>query len=87
MTPPQPLLSFRAGSPKGLESNADRQVLPGASAWMARRYLLAAGDFDDAGTATASVRQLVVDACFDEPELGELFLAPDHDGLLAFFRL
>jgi hypothetical protein len=60
---------------------------PGSTAWMERRYLLAAGGSNEVLTATASVRQLVVEACFDEPELAELFLAPDHDGLLAFFRL
>lgn len=59
---------------------------PGATARMERSYLQAAGAFEEAGTATASVRQLVVDACFNEPQLAELFLAPEHDALLAFFR-
>jgi hypothetical protein len=60
---------------------------PGTTARMERRYLQAAGALDEAGTATVSVRQLVVDARFNEPQLAELFLAPDHDALLAFFRL
>ncbi|WP_298852423.1 hypothetical protein [uncultured Aquimonas sp.] len=60
---------------------------PGQVAWMERSYLLVAESADEAGMAAASIRQLTEEACFDEAGLAELFLARDHDGLLAFFRL
>lgn len=60
---------------------------PELVARMERRYLLAAEGVDVAATAPPSIRKLTEDACFDEPELAELFRAQDHDGLRAFFRL